>query len=265
MPTALGEKARARPGGGQDLLVATTADRLADISYTVNGTQDGSMSRDTMGKPRRPLERLTLSVQVYRALRNDIVLQKLAPSERLVQDELASQFGTSRIPVRDALIRLEGEGLIRSGEHGAYFVAEIDIEEVQELFDLRAIVEPYAALRALPRHSSHQIAEIVKLHRKAGKAVESGDAEAYLDYNTAFHSMLYQGLSDRTLRIIQSLWAGIPLLTPLAVPQQMEHSQMEHHLIVGALEQRDARALKESIRSHIVNSQRRLEEFYQKR
>lgn len=210
------------------------------------------------------VRRENLSSQVYASLRRLIVTRSIPPGERLVQNELAAQFGTSRIPVRDALLRLESEGFLHAEREsgGTFCVSDIDLEELRLIYELRALVEPFIAARSLRSITADQVRELEKLHAEAALAAESNEPEAYLELNTRFHSLLYANVGDRTEKLIRGLWAGVPLTTPLSVPNQMEHSQVEHAQILDAVRAKDAQRLQAALRSHIEDSGHRLERFH---
>src|ERR1700724_2015413 len=106
------------------------------------------------------IQRETLETKVYQALRAAIIEGHLARGERLVQDDLPTQFGPSRIPVRDALKRLETEGLVTVDERGSYIVSYFGSEDVEEIYGLRLLLEPYAAGKALDGRAAGGLEEL---------------------------------------------------------------------------------------------------------
>src|SRR5690606_19390370 len=103
-----------------------------------------------------PLLRETLGSQIYRALRKAILDQAIEGGERLTQEELASSFGTSRIPVRDALRMLQMDGLVIA-EGGGYSVVKFGPEDVIEIYAIRALLEPFAAKVATAKLDEKQL------------------------------------------------------------------------------------------------------------
>ena len=110
--------------------------------------------------PFSALKKETLEARVYQDLRTAIIKRHLAHGERLIQDMLAAQFGTSRIPVRDALKRLNAEGLVTMDERGSYVVSVFGIADIEEVYGLRMLLEPYAAGSALERMTQGDIEEL---------------------------------------------------------------------------------------------------------
>jgi len=200
------------------------------------------------------IRRETLETQVYQVLRTAILERQLASGERLVQDELATKLGTSRIPVRDALKRLEVEGLVTADERGSYFVSTFGVEDLEEIYELRALLEPYAAAKATQKLAA---SELEALERLVQDMVQTAarDRERYVQLNEDFHTILYEASQQRRLvRMIKSLWSGQPPLTPITVPEQLERSQQEHQALLDALKEGNVGAVEELMRMHIQNA-----------
>jgi DNA-binding GntR family transcriptional regulator len=206
------------------------------------------------------IRRETLETQVYEALRKAIIAGHLARAARLVQDDLATQFGTSRIPVRDALKRLETEGLVTLDERGSYVVSYFGSEDVEEIYGLRLLLEPYAAGRALDCMRASDLEELEHIAREMKEAAALKDIERYVQLNQTFHLSLYELSRQRRLvRMIQSLWSGLTPLTPMAVPGQLERSASEHEAILSALQNRQRDTLESLMRDHIEHARRALQ------
>ena len=206
------------------------------------------------------IRRETLETQVHEALRKAILEGRLARGERLVQDDLATQFGTSRIPVRDALKRLETEGLVTLDERGSYVVSYFGSEDVEEIYGLRLLLEPYAAGKALDGMAASDLEELEHIAREMKKAAALKDIERYVQLNQTFHLSLYELSRQRRLvRMIQSLWSGLMPLTPMAVPGQLERSASEHEAILRALQNRQRDTLESLTRDHIEHAKRALQ------
>lgn len=212
----------------------------------------------------QPLQRETLGSQIYRALRQAILNETYEGGERLTQEELATNFGTSRIPVRDALRMLEADGLVVA-DSGGYSVVSFGPEDVMEVYAIRALLEPYAAHLATNNLTNEQYDSIVKSTERMTQALTEDDFEAFAEENTALHMTLYEACNlPRLVRIIESLWIGRPPLTPLQVPEQASRSVKEHRELLRALERRDANRVRELIEEHIVNARDALLKLYAK-
>jgi DNA-binding GntR family transcriptional regulator len=209
------------------------------------------------------LQRETLESQIYRALRTAILERTYRGGERLRQEELASAFGTSRIPVRDALKRLASDGLLVAGDGGTFQVITFGPEDVEEVYALRALIERFAAERACERATDETRATVSELTHLLTDAARAGDFESYTRHNTAFHMTLYEAAGmPRLLRIIEGLWVGRPPLTPIQIPGQVERSLEEHERMLAAIESSDPERLGALIEGHILSARDALLEHY---
>jgi len=111
-------------------------------------------------------------------IREAIIRGQLEPGQRLGEERLAAQFGVSRIPLREALRVLAGEGFVRSEHYGGTFVATLDTEAAHDLLDVRAVLEPLAAAQAAVRRTPEQLETF---HRLLDGAVQAHRERRYED------------------------------------------------------------------------------------
>ena len=202
-------------------------------------------------------EKRSRSGLAYDTLKAAIRSGALAPGARVRETELAEQFSVSRTPVREAISRLEAEGLISFvPRHGA-IVSRLDHQETMELYDLREVLEGTAAAFAA-RHASQ--AEIDELHELVvSEKPLAGEPDKLADLNRLFHSVLYRAAHNRYLeRSLLGLRDSMTLLggTSLRVAGRYETAHGEHEAIIAAIEARDAVAAETAARAHIRNAQR---------
>ena len=206
--------------------------------------------------PFSSIKKETLEMQVYQELRTAIIEHRLSRGERLIQDVLAAQFGTSRIPVRDALKRLETEGLVTTDERGSYIVSVFGSEDVEEVYGLRMLLEPYAARKAIEHLTEGDLQELERIEQEMREAASQQEIERYVYLNQEFHTMLYELSRQRRLvAMIQSLWSGLLPLTPIAVPGQLDRSVSEHQALLQALREKQHARVEELIRAHIQHAE----------
>lgn len=181
----------------------------------------------------------------------------LKPGARLREVELSEWVGASRTPIREALGRLEGEGLIARDPSRGMVVAELDHGLVAELYVMREVLEGTAAALAA-RHASD--AEIDTLRSLAARDREIGDDPARLArVNRLFHeAMLRCGHNRFLVRAVSSLRQSMVLLgrTTLAVAGRPEAARAEHDAIVEAIARHDAEAAAAAARAHIRSAYR---------
>jgi DNA-binding GntR family transcriptional regulator len=176
------------------------------------------------GSPDRKAARLTLAEATAEQIRRMIIAGELPDGAPLRQDALAELLGVSRIPIREALSRLEREGLAASFPHRGYVVTALSREEIEELFDLRATLEPELLGAAIPRMTGADL-DTASAELKAYNAdIDSADVASWGEHNLRFHMALYapserrrtldivRGLlinTDRYTRLVLTLGAGV--------------------------------------------------------
>lgn len=203
-------------------------------------------------RPPRPGEaKASRGDLAYRRLFESIERGTLKPGSRLREVELSEWLGASRTPIREALGRLESEGLIARDPSRGMIVAELDPGMVAELYAMREVLEGTAAALAA-RHASE--AEIDALRDIAGKDRDLEDAPRIARVNRLFHEAMFRSAHNRfLLRAVHSLRQSMVLLgqTTLATPGRPEVARGEHAAIVEAIARRDAEAANDAARSHI--------------
>lgn len=206
-----------------------------------------------------PVRRRSIEDEVYMRMREAILRGEIEGGERLVHEDLANRFGTSRIPVRDALKRLIFDGLVDADERGVCRVSHFGLEDVEEIYALREMLESHAVAKACERLTDDELAELERLQGDIEQAAESGDKQSYVELNQEFHRELYD-IADqpRLARMIYGLWQGLPPLTPMTIDNRLTQGAYEHRDILAALRDRDADAAGRAMRAHIATAGRAL-------
>jgi len=117
-----------------------------------------------------PLVIRTLSDQIYDLVRQQIVMHEIKPGEAIRQDALAADFGTSKIPVREALARLEGCGMVQSLPNRGFVARPLSLEEVDDIFALRVMIEPQTAAETARIATEQQRALVLEAHAELAHA-----------------------------------------------------------------------------------------------
>ena len=136
----------------------------------------------------------TVSDMVYEIIRDGILQGAFAPGERLRQDELAEAIGVSRIPVRSALMQLDAEGLIDFHSYRGALVTDVSIDDMREIYDIRALVEPHALRKAMRTMTPERLEHLERLARELN---DIEDGAQFLERRIAFFTELYSGESSR--------------------------------------------------------------------
>lgn len=204
-------------------------------------------------------DRSTLHEKVCRVLREAIITGDLAPGDRLVQEELAVQLGVSRMPIREALRQLESEGLIVLEPHRGAIVRSITINEVKEIYTLRAVLEGMAVRISVPLLEEKHLARLEQL--LAEMEEESTDVERFCSLNIEFHQTLTSGCGwERLKTFVEMLGNGFPNYTPLLLPDQVRLSNREHREIMQAVWANEVERAAELMSLHIRRTGEQLAE-----
>ncbi|MFI8520581.1 GntR family transcriptional regulator [Streptomyces sp. NPDC085481] len=128
--------------------------------------------------------------QVCEGLRDRIITGRLKPGDRLVEREVAEDFGVSRVPVREAIRILIGEGFLQAVSQRRIVVREMTRQDVENLFDMREALEVLAVRRASERRTEAELNTLARLLAEARTATESGGPERLSRANAAFHAQI---------------------------------------------------------------------------
>ena len=134
----------------------------------------------------------------YNNLKSDVLAGRFNPGERLTEEHLAKSLGVSRTPVREALHKLESEGLVKPLESRGFSVARDSREEMEDLFDVRAALEGYAIRLICECITDKAIDELKDLIRKAEAALTQQKLDEIFKYNTQFHDTLHGIISHKS-------------------------------------------------------------------
>jgi DNA-binding GntR family transcriptional regulator len=191
-----------------------------------------------------------------------IATGEIGPGEPLRQLELAEKLGVSPTPVREALRRLEAQGLVVHHPYQGVRVVEVEPEEMSELYIIRASLEGLAVEHATSQINEKELDRLDALHRRLIAARTKGATKGLRKLNFEFHTGLYRksGL-PRLVRIVDSLWPLFPWDSMWAIPGRSESSELEHAQILIAIREGDATGAGQAMRNHIESGARALLKF----
>jgi DNA-binding GntR family transcriptional regulator len=205
----------------------------------------------------RPPRRRTASSYVSKsdmvtsALRDLIIDRQLSPGAPLRQRDLAAQFAVSYTPVREALRRLEAEGLVVTDVHKGAAVARAESVMLEENYRILAALEALAGSMAVAKMTDDDLAEIEARHRQVA-ACREGDGRL-AELNRRFHFRIYEcARSPMLLLLMRLLWRSFPDGPQAGRPHQ--ESARQHTQLVRALKRRDEEQVADVIRDHVLGS-----------
>lgn len=194
-----------------------------------------------------------LSTRIADELRTQILDGTLSPGERIRQEELAEQFGASRIPVREALRILVTDGLVNMVSNSGAWVSSLTQAECSELYQMRERLEPLLLRYSVPNLDEVTIAELGEMVEQM-RAVD--DIEEFMRLDRAFHWKTYAGAHTSTLgELIERLWNTTQpyrrVFTRLVRSEGIEVTHLEHELLVEAIRRRDSEEAERILLGHI--------------
>lgn len=199
---------------------------------------------------------ITAQEAILIEIRRLIVTRELPPGRKLVQEQLAQQLGVSRVPVREALKLLEGEGLVRTEPHRGSFVAELEPGELVQILQLRRLLETDALAVAVHALTEEHFKILEECMSVMDDAAERGDAHALSQANRRFHLTIIEPSGwNRYISILNQLWDNSePYSTMISSDNDVhDRRRSQHAEILEALRERDVALVTKLLDIHRVN------------
>ena len=201
-------------------------------------------------------EYLPLRDVVFNTLRQAILRGELKPGERLMEIQLADKLGVSRTPIREAIRKLELEGLVLMIPRRGAEVAEITEKSLRDVLEVRGALEELAVELACDRITEEGIEQLKVAAKEFEEALQSGDVTTYAEADVKFHDVIY--LATENQRLIQLLYNLREQMYRYRVEylkQEEVHPILlkEHDHIIACIEKRDKEAAKQAVATHVDN------------
>lgn len=191
---------------------------------------------------------------VFSALREGILSGELKPGERLMEVQLAEEMGVSRTPVREAIRKLELEGLVVMIPRKGAYVAGLTLKDVADVFEIRGSLEGLAAALASERITDDEIENLGNILKQLSTAVEAKDLETTIKKDAEFHQILFSATrNERLAQMVNNLKEHIDRfrIQSFTNPARMKSVLDEHQKIVDAIKKRDADSAEKLAKDHI--------------
>jgi len=214
------------------------------------------VGKDTFGVPGHFKKPTTLSVEIARHLREAIIRGALTAGEKVNESKLTRELSLSRSPVREALRILEAEGLVTLEPHRGAHVRAVSEADLEEIFDVRLMIESHGLRRDLHRLTPEAIAPLRRAVEDARAALAAADLEGWHQASLRFHDGLVALAANRHLtRLHEELKTSlhryqISVIGPSGEPERF---QVEHDAILDALEQGRIERGAELVAAHVTN------------
>ncbi|ADN76605.1 transcriptional regulator, GntR family [Ferrimonas balearica DSM 9799] len=205
-----------------------------------------------------PIVHKTRTQVVVEVLREKILSGEIKAGEPLRQSALATELNVSRIPVREALLQLEAEGLVRFEAHKGATATELSVTQVDELFELRALIEPALLARSIPNLTAAQLSLAEDYLEQLESAFQAENAvNSWSELNTHYHLSLYAG-ADRphTMEVVKGLntnsdrYIRLQLLLAGGIPR----AEQEHRQLLELCRAKDIEGATALLRGHIEHA-----------
>lgn len=226
-------------------------------------TRDAGQERDggNTAQIQRPI---SLANEVYETIISQLMALKIAPGARITVDNLSRELGVSQTPIREALGRLEGEGLVHKTHLIGFSAApQISVRQFGELYELRLLLEPNATRQAVVRLTKDKLSALTEAAGVMSRRAKTGDERArysqFARQDSVFHDMIMQTAGNELIRdTLAHQHVHFHIFRLMFHSRVTEEALEEHEAIIAAFEARDAEAAERAMRTHIERSRDRL-------
>jgi DNA-binding GntR family transcriptional regulator len=202
-----------------------------------------------------------LSDGLFHTIKHAILNGTFTPGQRLDQRYLAETFKTSRTPIRDALTKLEAEGLVQLIPARGAYVAKIDLDELEQIYQIRIALEESAARLAASQYHDKELDVLEEIEKQFEESVKKEDLEQLLGFDLNFHEITYRPCKNpHLLRLISHYWnsSWAWRSTYCKIPGKLELTIRMHRRILQGLHLRDGELLGLLVREHLQETIRGL-------
>ena len=227
---------------------------------------DGHLSRakkeqmntetDSFALALKPLaERKSAGQNIFELLKHAITCGDISSGSRVVESHIASIMGVSRTPVREAIHKLEREGLLTKLQHGGYTVTRLTREDIEDSFGIRAVLEGYAARLATVEHGPGDLKPLFRKIDQFEKHLQMDDLEALPKINTELHDMLYALSRNRILiKVINDFKDQFLRFRKIILKDKTLAlaSHQDHRKMLAMMQKRQEKDVELLVREHVL-------------
>jgi DNA-binding GntR family transcriptional regulator len=192
--------------------------------------------------------------RVYSHLRKAVLSGRIPTNERLVETQLASQLGTSRTPIREALHKLELENLVSSIPRVGYVVKGLSEEDVNDICDIRSVIEGLAVKRAMSQITEKNLERLRRNIEETRRAIHEKRMDRMVTFDTEFHDILCQSSGSKRIHELSQLLREYMLkfrIECLRTPEVASRAALAHERIFQAICERNLTKAQTSIDDHL--------------
>jgi len=211
-----------------------------------------------MTHPQRPPSRMKLGEEVARSLRDALMAGTYPPNHRMGVEELAGQLEVSTMPVREALIILANEGLLEMLPRRGFRVAQIGLQDIDDVFQVHAFLAGRLAERAAINLTEQELDELRRLEGEIDRlGAAKGSTAQIEEVNFQFHRIINKAADSKRLEwFLRAATRFVPRRFYEAIPGWVEETVGQHPSILGALQSKDAEEAKRLMELHVADAGR---------
>lgn len=195
---------------------------------------------------------------VFESIRSAIINGSLKPGERLMEVQMAEKLGVSRTPIREAIRKLELEGLVVMIARKGAYVADLSLKDITDVLEIRAALEGLAAGLASIRISEEEVASIEAVAMKFHKAIENDDFEGMIQMDIQFHDLIFIATrNEKLIQISNNLREQVQRFREIYISKANKSKDLakEHYEITEAISNRNIDLAEKLARKHIENAE----------
>jgi DNA-binding GntR family transcriptional regulator len=199
--------------------------------------------------------RMSLGQIAYEKLKQAVLKGDFPPASHIVENRVADALGISRTPVREAIHKLEREGLLKRAPSGGYFVVGLTRQDIEETFGIRSVLESYAARLATVQHQEKDLYPLEERIREYQNCLDESRMGELTRINTEFHDLLYAlSRSPKLIKMINDLIDPVYRFRKilLSVEEMARRSNEDHVSMIACIRKRDIEGVEKLVREHIL-------------
>ena len=198
------------------------------------------------------IQRVSMVDNVTERLRHDLLAGAIKPGERIKVAELEKRFGVSHIPIREAVRRLESEGLIVAMPQRAAIAAGVDLDDLAGLYDLRRIIECDVIRRSVDAMTDEQVAVAEQALENLEAIANEHDSPGFWELHRDFHwALLEPGASAWIERVLDQIWLASQRYVRLFVSETVDDAMRDHRALFDFCRERDGAGAADLLRRHL--------------
>ncbi|MGD0228804.1 MAG: GntR family transcriptional regulator [Syntrophorhabdales bacterium] len=212
------------------------------------------MNDKRSGDDRKRKKKKLLREQVYSGIKNSIISGEFEPGRRLIEERLAEDMKTSRTPVREAIQKLEKEGLIYRLPRGGFAVKGVSEDEIEEVFGLRAVLEGYAGYLATARIKEEELKSLEEIIGMEEAILHDMDIEEFIRLDGEFHDNLYRAAKNNRLHgLLNDLrdYMYRYRMIILRYGRKAALAVQDHKDMIASIRAKNARQVEKLVRKHM--------------